>query len=82
MESHRRTHATERYVLGELHALPPGIPVIGQTAFAQAMPDEYRDTDPVLAYRRYYLGAKAAICKWTNRDVPAWFEYQQPELEV
>lgn len=79
---YEKTHATQHYVFGELHALPPGIPFLGQTPFAQAMPDQYRDIDPVLAYRRYYLGAKKDICKWTNRDVPAWFEYQQPELEV
>jgi hypothetical protein len=79
---YERRHKTEHYVFGELHHLPPGIPMIGQTPFAQAMPDQYRDIDPVLAYRRYYLGSKAEICKWTNREVPAWFEYQQPELEV
>lgn len=77
-----RKHKTEYYVFGELHALPRGIPVVGQTPFAQAMPDQYRDIDPVLAYRRYYIGSKAEICKWTNRDVPAWFEYRMPELEV
>ena len=30
------------------------LPDIGLTPFAQAMPDEYKDDDEVVAYRRYY----------------------------
>lgn len=79
---YKRTHKTEALLRGELHALPPGIPVIGQTEFAQAMPDEYRNEDVVIAYRTYYINAKASIAKWTNRDAPAWFEYKLPELNT
>ncbi len=45
----------------------------GLTEFAQAMPDEYKDPDPVKAYRAYYLGEKAAFAKWTKRNTPEWY---------
>ena len=49
------------------------LPDIGLTPWAQAMPDEYKDPCAVQAYRNYYLGDKAKLCKWTNRKVPTWF---------
>lgn len=30
----------------------------GLTPFAQAMPDQYKNTDPVVAYRNYYINEK------------------------
>tara|TARA_R110001583_G_scaffold5669_1_gene30323 strand:+ start:62 stop:601 length:540 start_codon:yes stop_codon:yes gene_type:complete len=49
------------------------LPDDGLTDFAQAMPDEYRNTDAITAYRDYYRGDKAYIAKWTKRDAPAWW---------
>ena len=43
------------------------------TKFAQAMPDKYKDSSSVLAYRKYYLGEKFSFCRWTNREPPKWF---------
>jgi hypothetical protein len=37
-----------------------------------AMPDEYKDNDPVEAYRRYYIGEKASLFKFTGRQKPEW----------
>lgn len=79
---YEREHASEKWITGELHHLPPGIPNVGLTPFAQAMPDAYRNEDAVLAYRTYYLKDKAYFAKWTNRDVPAWFQYAMPQLGV
>lgn len=45
------------------------------TPHAQAMPDIYRHTDPVVAYRRYYLGEKSSILNWTRRSVPDWAKF-------
>lgn len=42
------------------------------------MPDEYKDDDPVLAYRQYYIGEKSALLSWNNRDVP---EFVTKKLE-
>ena len=49
------------------------LPDRGLTTFAQAMPDEYRNTDPITAYRDYYRNDKAYIAKWSKRDVPSWW---------
>lgn len=52
---------------------PPELPSIGLTPFAQAMPDEYRQSDAVEAYRAYYRGAKAEIATWKYSEKPYWF---------
>ena len=45
----------------------------GLTEFAQAMPEKYKvPSDPVRAYRQFYLGEKMAFAKWTRRSLPAW----------
>lgn len=50
------------------------LPDIGLTPFAQAMPGEYKRTDPVEAYRGYYRGAKADIATWNKgRPAPSWW---------
>lgn len=51
------------------------LPKVGLTPFAQAMPDECKNTlDVVDAYRTYYREHKARIAKWTKRAVPEWFK--------
>ena len=46
----------------------------GLTPFPQAMPDCYKvSDDPILAYRKFYLGDKAKFAKWTKRNPPKWF---------
>jgi hypothetical protein len=42
------------------------------TPFAQAMPEEYKDADPIIAYRNYYKGAKINIASWKLREAPEW----------
>lgn len=62
---------------GLLHALadePDRISHKSATPPAQAMPDEYRNSDPVTAYRAYYLGAKRNLLQYTNREKPDWIE--------
>jgi len=43
-----------------------------RTPFAQAMPDEYKDHDPIIAYRKYYKDAKSHLHQWTKRQPPLW----------
>ncbi len=40
------------------------------TEFAQAMPDEYKDKDAVVAYRRYYKFGKSHLFSWKKRPIP------------
>lgn len=42
------------------------------TPFAQAMPDRYKHSDAVTAYRNYYLGEKSHMFQYKNRDMPDW----------
>jgi len=37
----------------------------------QCMPEEYRDSDAVSGYRRYYAGAKVAAATWKKRSTPS-----------
>lgn len=43
------------------------------TSFAQAMPEEYKDADPVKAYRTYYIKDKKEFSKWKMGNIPDWF---------
>ena len=74
-----KTHKTESII----RALPiPELPDIPLTPFAQAMPEEYRCEDVVLAYRRYYCRGKGYMNKglgplW-NKDPskkPYWYSF-------
>lgn len=40
---------------------------------ALAMPEEYKSSNPVESYRKYYMGEKRHIAKWTNREIPYWW---------
>ena len=44
------------------------------TPFAQAMPDQYKDSDAVKAYRAYYMGEKKAFAKWKLGNIPDWWK--------
>jgi hypothetical protein len=57
----------------------PEIPDIGLTAFAQAMPVQYKGEDAVEAYRRYYVGAKHSFAVWSKRDEPEWYAPMRAE---
>jgi hypothetical protein len=76
------TEYTHRY--GKVHSAaalkpllryaPMQIPRGQQTPFVQAMPEEYKNEDVVEAYHRFYVGSKARFARWTNRDLPKWFQ--------
>ena len=76
-----KTHKTEQHFHAALRHVPT-LPRIGVTEFALAMPEEFRDPNPVIAYRKFYIGAKAHFCTWKERSEPLWFTLKQPELEV
>tara|TARA_B100001250_G_scaffold359928_1_gene337092 strand:+ start:332 stop:796 length:465 start_codon:yes stop_codon:yes gene_type:complete len=42
------------------------------TPFAQAMPVQYKDSNPVVAYRNYYKGEKSSFAKWKTQS-PSWW---------
>ena len=55
------------------HNPPSNLPNTICTKFAQAMPEVYKNTDAVKAYRAYYVGDKRRFAKWSNGKTPKWF---------
>ena len=50
------------------------VPHGGLSAFAQAMPEQYKQADAVQAYRAYYQGEKARFAAWEKgRAAPEWW---------
>lgn len=46
----------------------------GVTDAPLCMPDEYKSDDLITSYRSYYMGDKAYIAAWKNREVPDWWQ--------
>jgi hypothetical protein len=43
------------------------------TPFAQAMPEDCKDSNAVIAYRNYYKKYKAKFAKWAHSETPSWW---------
>ena len=63
-----KSQAVIEWCATQAHKIPQG----QLTEFAQAMPDHYKDSCPVVAYRSYYLADKARIATW-KRNQPGWW---------
>jgi hypothetical protein len=58
-----------------LYAWPENIPDGPFTPPTPAMPDECKIANNSLAsYHKYYIEKKVRFAKWTNRDVPLWYQ--------
>ena len=68
-----KVHKLEALLLGDLYNPPKHIPKGKLTPFAQAMPDDCRDSNAVIAYRKYYITAKVNIAKWKMNNAPTWY---------
>lgn len=44
----------------------------GLTSFAQAMPEQYKNQNAVIAYRTYYINDKLKIAQWPVDKKPEW----------
>jgi len=71
---YKKIHATEKKLLDILRGLPHNIPTGALMPIPQAMPDQYKQASTIEAYRAYYKGEKAKFAKWTNREIPYWWE--------
>ncbi len=68
-----KEHKTQAHIQWLIDNPPITIPNISMTIPAQAMPDEYKDEDPILAYQTFYRESKLKkrnIVKYTKRDWP------------
>jgi hypothetical protein len=71
-----KVHKVEREgLLEELRFVPCGIPEHPKfTEPTPAMPDEFKvPKNSIQSYKNYYIGAKARLASWKNRNVPEWF---------
>ena len=50
------------------------LPSIGLTPFAQAIPEQYKDLNVVVAYRNYYIGEKSKFAVWKHSPKPTWWK--------
>lgn len=63
--------------------LPLNIPIGPRTPFAQAMPPQYRNCDPVAAYRAYYFNEKQHLAQWRYpADKPVWWDGMEFRAKV
>lgn len=70
-ERYNRRHASER--LAHILAFcPDTIKLVPFTPPPQCMPNCYKNTDTVLAYRLYYMGEKRSFATWRN-GAPYWW---------
>jgi hypothetical protein len=68
-----KTHATFDKLAYILNKVPKNIPVGKITPVPQAMPDYCKMDLPIDGYRKYYRLEKQRFAKWTNRQIPEWF---------
>lgn len=75
---YKKTHACHsilEYLIGV--GQPINIPTYGRKhpkGFVQAMPEEYKDEDPVKAYRNFYIGSKSKFARWRYTTIPKWYK--------
>jgi hypothetical protein len=72
-----RMHETERKLKDWLCYPPDRIPVGPKTQPPPAMkkyPECIVEGDSIQSYQNYYREAKASFAKWTNREIPEWYQ--------
>jgi hypothetical protein len=73
-----RIHKAHDMTIWFLRVIPHIVGTADMTPFAQAMPDQYKHQNAVIAYRQYYLGEKVRFAKWKDGNVPDWFQQKNP----
>lgn len=69
--NHKENHKSFEVLL----SIPePKLSDLGLTKFALAMPDEFKDSDEVLAYRKYYKYGKSHLRAYMDLKYPEWFQ--------
>jgi hypothetical protein len=72
-----KIHASISKLALPLYATPNNIKLNAMTPLAQAMPDEYKNSDPIKAYRKYVVNEKH-YAKWEKgREQPKWWSHDR-----
>mgnify|MGYP000005055422 FL=1 len=75
-----KIHASVDKLWKPLFTMPKNIFKGAMTPLAQAMPEEYKDEDPIVAYRNYCINEKH-YAKWERgRNKPSWWHTQHEEV--
>lgn len=70
---YKKIHACERRFMNIFNEIPELIPKGIMTPFVQAMFEDVKHKNPIIAYRQYYKKYKKDFCVWTNRPIPYWY---------
>jgi hypothetical protein len=70
---YNKIHCYDNMIQYSLAHCPKNIPNATMPPFAQAMPDQYKNSDAVRAYRDYYIYEKSRFAKWKTGNVPSWY---------
>lgn len=71
---YNKIHSCETRFIEIFNEIPELIPKGNITLFAQAMFDDVKHKNPVIAYRNYYIKYKSNFCVWTKRPLPYWYK--------
>jgi hypothetical protein len=66
---HHKSYSVFDICRNNINIIPDG----ELTSYAQAMPEEYKNSDSVKAYRTYYLNDKKDFSTWKLGNVPYWW---------
>ena len=77
---YNKIHAMHDMIMDGLYSYPTNIVKGKLTPFVQAMPDEYKHENAVVAYRQYYIGEKIRFAKWKLGNEPKWFKDKISEV--
>jgi len=69
---YNKIHSCEKHLLWLTRQQPP-LPEIPFSQPIPAMPDKYKNSNSIIAYRNYYKGEKSSFCIWSKRKIPYWF---------
>jgi len=67
-----KIHACHLLIQLFLFNYPVNLPNGLLTPFVQAMPEEYKNENAIIAYRQYYIEEKY-FAKWKMNNVPYWY---------
>lgn len=72
---YEKIHKTQDHIVWLFHNPPKTIPYKVMTEPAQAMPIEYKSSDPIEAYRKFYVESK-----YKNRNIVTYKKREKPEF--
>ena len=77
---YEKIHKTQKHIEWLFHNPPFNIPSVSMTPLRLAMPDEYKQEDPVEAYRTFYRESKfkqRGIVTYKKRQLPSFISESQ-----